>query len=146
MIALIQRVSTASVTVKHKIIGSINTGIVLFLGVEKEDTSQQAEKLLHKVINYRIFEDDAGKMNLSLLDVAGDLLIISQFTLVADTRKGLRPSFSSAASPQLGKQLYDQFIDLATEKINTVQTGEFAADMQVNLINDGPITFYLQAT
>jgi len=144
MIGLIQRVSSASVVVDNKTIGSIDAGILLFLGVEKEDTSQQAEKLLDKIINYRIFEDTAGKMNLSLLDVAGELLIVSQFTLVADTKKGLRPSFSSAASPELGKQLYDRFVDLAKQKLNTVQTGEFGADMQVKLINSGPTTFCLQ--
>ena len=126
MIGLIQRVTAASVEVDNITIGAINSGILLFLGVEKEDTIQQAEKLLHKVINYRIFEDDAGKMNLSLRDIAGELLIVPQFTLVADTQKGLRPSFSSAAPPALGKDLYDEFVKLATQLLNTVETGEFA--------------------
>ena len=144
MIGLIQRVTSASVEIDSITIGEINNGILLFLGVEKEDTTQQVEKLLHKVINYRIFEDDAGKMNLSLLDIAGELLIVPQFTLVADTKKGLRPSFSSAAPPAHGKQLYDEFVSLAKQKLNTVETGEFGADMQVSLVNSGPITFILQ--
>jgi D-tyrosyl-tRNA(Tyr) deacylase len=146
MIGLIQRVTSANVKVNNSLVGEINQGILLFLGIEKEDNSQQLEKLLHKVINYRIFEDTAGKMNLSLLDVAGELLIVSQFTLVANTRKGLRPSFSSAAPPESGKQLYDKFVQLASEKLNKVQTGEYGADMQVSLVNDGPVTFLLQTT
>ncbi len=146
MIGLIQRVTSANVKVDNSLVGEINRGILLFLGIEKEDSSQQLEKLLHKVINYRIFEDAAGKMNLSLLDVAGELLIVSQFTLVANTRKGLRPSFSSAAPPESGKRLYDEFIQLARQKLNKVQTGEYGADMQVSLVNDGPVTFLLQTT
>ena len=144
MVGLIQRVTSASVAVNNTNVAVINSGILLFLGVEKGDTKQQAGKLLHKVINYRIFEDDVGKMNLSLLDVAGELLVISQFTLVADTKKGLRPGFSSAAPPALGKQMYDEFVGLAKQKLSTVETGEFGADMQVSLVNRGPTTFFLK--
>lgn len=144
MIALIQRVSNARVEVDNINIGSINKGILLLLGVEKEDTEDQAQQLLHKVINYRIFEDEAGKMNLSLLDVVGELLIVPQFTLPADTKKGMRPSFTPAAPPDLGKSRYDYFTQLAQTKLNRVETGKFGADMQVSLTNDGPVTFWLQ--
>lgn len=123
--------------------GAIDKGILLFLGVEKNDTEQQADKLLHKVLNYRIFEDDSGRMNLSLRDVVGELMIISQFTLPADTRKGMRPSFTPAASPQLGEALYDYFVRQARAKIDSVATGRFGADMKVSLTNDGPVTFWL---
>ena len=110
-----------------------------------KDTNQLADKLLHKVINYRIFEDDDGKMNKSLLDIQGELLIVSQFTLPADTRKGMRPSFTPAAPPAMGLALYEYFIEQAELAIEpSVQTGEFGADMQVSLVNDGPVTFWLE--
>lgn len=153
MIALIQRVSSAKVTVDNTIIGEINQGILVLLGVEKNDTEKQAEKLLHKVINYRIFEDNDKKMNLSLLNSvlensaeasAGELLIVPQFTLPADTNKGLRPSFTPAAPPAQGKILYEYFIQLAEDKLNVVETGKFGANMDVSLTNNGPITFWLQ--
>ena len=145
MIGLIQRVRSAHVDVDQKTIGKIDQGILLLLGVQREDTEQHADKLLHKVINYRIFEDDDGKMNQSLLKVQGELLIVSQFTLPADTRKGLRPSFTPAAPPALGLALYDYFIEQANLAIEpSVQTGEFGADMQVSLVNDGPVTFWLE--
>jgi D-tyrosyl-tRNA(Tyr) deacylase len=145
MIGLIQRVRSAQVDVNQQTIGKIDQGILLLLGVQREDTNQHADKLLHKVINYRIFEDDDGKMNQSLLNVQGELLIVSQFTLPADTRKGLRPSFTPAAPPALGLALYDYFIEQAGQAIEpSVQTGEFGADMQVSLVNDGPVTFWLE--
>lgn len=144
MIALIQRVSSAQVTIDNFTVGAINNGILLFLGVEKNDTRQHAEQLLHKVINYRIFEDSQNKMNLSLLDVSGELMIVSQFTLAADTQKGLRPSFTPAAPPTLGKELYDYFIQLAEQKVTIVESGKFGADMHVSLTNKGPSTFWLQ--
>ena len=143
MKGLIQRVSCASVVVDGAVIGRIENGILLLLGVEKEDDRTQADKLLHKVINYRIFEDDAGKMNRSLLDTGGGLLVVSQFTLVADTGKGLRPSFSSGAPPQLGNELYNYFVAQARVKLKQVETGRFGADMKVSLTNEGPVTFLL---
>ena len=145
MIGLIQRVRSAEVGVKQQSIAKIDRGILLLLGVQREDTQQLADKLLHKVINYRIFEDADGKMNQSLLDISGELLVVSQFTLPADTRKGLRPSFTPAAPPALGLELYNYFIEKAEVALEpTVQTGEFGADMQVSLVNDGPVTFWLE--
>ena len=145
MIGLIQRVRSAQVDVDQQTIGKIDQGILLLLGVQREDTNQLADKLLHKVISYRIFEDDDGKMNKSLLDIQGELLIVSQFTLPADTRKGMRPSFTPAAPPAMGLALYDYFIEQASLAIEpSVQTGEFGADMQVSLVNDGPVTFWLK--
>ncbi len=143
MQGLIQRVSRAEVTVEGHVVGKIDQGIVLLLGVEKADSEQQVDKLLHKVSHYRIFTDEQGKMNLSLKDTGGELLVVSQFTLAADTRKGMRPSFSSAATPQQARQLYELFVDKAKAAGITVATGQFAADMQVSLVNDGPVTFNL---
>ena len=116
-------------------------GILLLLGVEKPDSEETADKLLHKVSNYRIFTDDNGKMNLSVKDIAGELLVVSQFTLAADTKKGMRPSFSSAGSPAQAEQLYDYFVQQAKASGLQVATGQFAADMKVSLVNDGPVTF-----
>lgn len=143
MIAFIQRVTSAQVTVKGKVIGKIDKGILLLLGVEKEDNYSKADQLLHKVLNYRVFADSQGKMNLSLKNIQGQLLVVSQFTLVADTHKGLRPSFSRGASPLLAKELYDYFLSQAQTQIIT-QSGEFGADMQVSLTNYGPVSFWLQ--
>lgn len=142
MIGLIQRVTQAQVDVGDETTGAIGQGILLLLGVQKEDDEAAADKLLHKVLNYRIFADDNGKMNQSLLDIGGELLVVSQFTLAADTQKGLRPSFSSAGSPQLAEQLYEYLVDRATAQVSTA-TGRFAADMKVSLCNDGPVTFWL---
>jgi len=145
MIGLIQRVRSAQVDVDGQTIGKIDQGILLLLGVQREDSNQLADKLLHKVINYRIFEDENGKMNRSLVDIQGELLIVSQFTLPADTRKGMRPSFTPAAPPAMGLALYDYFVEQASLAIApSVQTGEFGADMQVSLVNDGPVTFWLE--
>jgi D-tyrosyl-tRNA(Tyr) deacylase len=141
---LIQRVSHASVVVDNETVGEIGPGILLLLGVEKLDQQAQADKLLHKVINYRIFPDEKGHMNRSLLDTNGELLIVSQFTLAADTQKGLRPSFSSAAEPALAEVIYESFVAAAREKV-TVATGSFGADMAVSLLNDGPVTFLLKS-
>ena len=144
MIGLIQRVSSADVVADGEPSGSIGHGLLLLLGVQKGDTSADAEKLLNKTLNYRVFGDQKGHMNLSLLDVGGELMIVSQFTLAADTRKGLRPSFSSAAPPEDAKALYDEFVEAARERV-TVATGRFGADMKVLLTNDGPVTFLLQS-
>lgn len=149
MKGLIQRVSSAQVSVKGSsgsshVIGAIDQGLLLFLGVEKEDDSEKVDKLLHKILNYRIFSDDEGKMNRSLLDIGGGLLVVSQFTLAAETRKGLRPGFSSAAPPHIAESLYEEFVGKAGHKGEvSVQTGSFGADMQVSLVNDGPVTFLL---
>lgn len=145
MQGLIQRVSSASVTIDQQVYGQINQGILLLLGVQKTDTRESADKLLQKVINYRIFSDAEGKMNLSLQDIGGELLIISQFTLAADTKKGLRPSFSSAAPPEQAEALYDYFLAQANGLYGAVSNGIFGADMQVSLCNDGPVTFNLES-
>ena len=144
MIALIQRVTHAKVEVDKITIGSINSGILLLLGVEKGDTKKNADDLLRKVINYRIFADKDDKMNLSLSDIAGELLIVPQFTLPANTKKGTRPSFASAAPPDEGALYYEYFVERSKEKIKIVETGQFGADMQVTLTNNGPVTFWLQ--
>ena len=144
MKALIQRVKSADVKVDNKLVGQIDQGILLLIGVEKDDSPADADKLLKKVLGYRIFPDEEGKMNLNVQQTNGGLLIVSQFTLVADTKKGLRPSFSSGASPELGEELYNYFV-AESQKVHTpVSTGRYAADMQVSLINDGPVTFLLE--
>lgn len=143
MKALIQRVKHAKVEVAGEITGSIDQGILVLLGVEKEDTPDIADKLLKKILAYRIFSDEDGKMNLNVQQVAGQLLVVSQFTLVADTQKGTRPGFSKGASPQLGEELYDYFVKQSRQCIDT-QTGRFGTDMQVSLQNDGPVTFMLE--
>ncbi|QLB12268.1 D-tyrosyl-tRNA(Tyr) deacylase [Bisgaardia hudsonensis] len=143
MIALIQRVSQAKVDVDNVTIGEINQGLLVLLGVEKEDNQQKAAKLAEKVLNYRIFADENDKMNLNVQQVRGEVLVVSQFTLAADTEKGLRPSFSKGASPDLANELYEYFSKKCAEKVK-VATGQFAADMQVTLVNDGPVTFWLK--
>jgi len=143
--ALIQRVSFARVVVNDETVGEIDSGILLFLGVEKGDDAVKADRLLKKVLGYRIFPDADDKMNLSLQDVDGGLLVVSQFTLAADTQKGLRPSFSSAAAPADGERLYNYFVDQAESLHSNLKTGEFAADMKISLLNDGPVTFLLKA-
>ena len=142
MIALIQRVTAAKVEVEGEITGQIDKGLLVLLGVEKEDNHAKAEKLLEKVLNYRVFSDEDGKMNLNVQQAGGAILIVSQFTLAADTQKGLRPSFSKGASPALAEEMYDYFVEKCGQKISTF-TGRFAADMQVSLTNDGPVTFWL---
>ncbi|WP_165735721.1 D-aminoacyl-tRNA deacylase [Pseudoalteromonas sp. C8] len=143
MQGLIQRVKHAKVEINNHVVGEIGNGILLLLGVEKHDDEQTADKLLHKVSNYRIFTDENDKMNLSLKDIKGELLVVSQFTLAADTKKGMRPSFSSAATPSQANELYEYFVAQAKELELTIATGEFGADMQVSLCNDGPVTFNL---
>lgn len=143
MIALIQRVKQASVTVDNNIIGQINQGLLIFLGVEQDDDEQKAIHLCDKVLGYRIFSDNEGKMNLNVNQANGEILVVSQFTLAADTKKGMRPSFTKGAKPDEANRLYQFFVEQCQQKITT-QTGQFAADMQVSLINDGPVTFWLQ--
>ena len=144
MIALIQRVSQASVQVDNKIVGAIDQGILALIGVEREDTEEKADKLLKKILSYRIFSDANQRMNLSVQDIEGQLLLVSQFTLVADTHKGNRPGFSRGATPELGAQLFEYLCQQAQLSSVPTQTGTFAADMKVQLINDGPVTFWLQ--
>ncbi|MAC47611.1 MAG: D-tyrosyl-tRNA(Tyr) deacylase [Oceanospirillum sp.] len=144
MRALIQRVTHAKVEVDEQCIGEIDQGLLVFIGVEKDDRTEDADRLLKKVLAYRVFSDSEDKMNLSVTDVNGGLLLVSQFTLAANTQKGLRPSFSSAAPPQEGEALYNYFVDQAREQHTKVATGRFGADMKVQLLNDGPVTFLLE--
>ena len=141
MIGLIQRVSQANVTVAGEVLGEIGNGMLVLLGVEKKDGDEEIEKLANKLCRYRMFNDEDGKMNLNIEQVGGEFLVVSQFTLVADTQKGNRPGFSRGASPEHGKAIYKKFVDTLKSKGMTVATGEFGADMQVGLINDGPVTF-----
>lgn len=143
MKALLQRVKSASVDVDGLCVGEISNGLLIFLGVEKEDSKEHADKLLKRILSYRIFSDLDGKMNLNVMQSEGEVLVVSQFTLVADTKKGTRPGFSKGASPQLGEELYDYFCVQSAKEIKTA-TGQFGADMQVSLINDGPVTFMLE--
>jgi len=144
MIALIQRVTQAKVEVGSEVVGQIGKGLLVLLGVEKDDDRAKADKLAEKVLNYRVFSDADDKMNLNVQQVAGEVLVVSQFTLVADTQKGLRPSFSKGATPSLANELYEYFAQKCGEKVK-VECGRFAADMQVSLVNEGPVTFWLQA-
>ena len=144
MIALIQRVTQAKVEVGGEVVGQIGKGLLVLLGVEKDDDRAKADKLAEKVLNYRVFSDENDKMNLNVQQVAGEVLVVSQFTLVADTQKGLRPSFSKGATLSLANELYEYFAQKCGEKVK-VECGRFAADMQVSLVNEGPVTFWLQA-
>ena len=141
MIGLIQRVSEANVTVAGEVIGEIGKGMLLLLGVEKEDGDAEIEKLANKLCRYRMFSDEDGKMNLNIEQVGGEILVVSQFTLVADTQKGNRPGFSRGATPEHGEAIYKKFGHALKAKGMAVSTGEFGADMQVGLVNDGPVTF-----
>jgi len=145
MRCVVQRVDRARVIVDGQIISSIGKGVLVFLGIEKGDSYRDADFLLEKIIHLRIFEDSQGKMNLSLLETAGDILIVSQFTLLADYRKGRRPSFISAEEPEEAKRLYDYFISMAGGKIDHVGTGEFQAMMKIESVNDGPVTMLLDS-
>lgn len=145
MIGLLQRVTAAEVRVASEIIGSIEHGLLVLIGIERDDNESRADRLLERLLSYRVFADGDGRMNLSLVDVAGGLLLVSQFTLAADTRKGTRPGFSLAAEPQEGRRLFDYLVKRARETHSVVQTGEFGANMQVSLTNDGPVTFWLHA-
>ncbi|AMA47447.1 D-aminoacyl-tRNA deacylase [Pseudomonas alabamensis] len=144
MKALIQRVRQARVEVAGEVVGAIDQGLLALVAVEPGDTREHADKLLHKLLNYRVFSDEQGKMNLSLKDCAGGLLLVSQFTLAADTRSGMRPSFSTAAPPALGAELFAYLLAQAQAVHDPVGSGRFGADMQVHLVNDGPVTFLLQ--
>ncbi len=144
MIALLQRVTQAKVEVDGRAVGEISQGLLAFIGVERGDSENTGARLLQRVLGYRVFEDDAGRMNRSVQNIAGGLLLVPQFTLAADTNTGMRPSFTSAAEPAIGEPLFDFILEHARAKHDTVAAGVFGADMQVTLTNDGPVTFWLQ--
>jgi len=144
VIALLQRVTSASVRVGNETVGEIGRGILVLVGVERGDDEEQAVRLSQKLLGYRVFPDSEGKMNLSLLDVKGELLVVPQFTLAADTSSGTRAGFSKAASPEEGERLFERFVLHVKKEMPKVQTGRFRANMQVSLVNDGPVTFWLQ--
>ena len=144
MKGLLQRVGSARVEVAGEVVGAIDQGLLVLVAVEPGDTQATADKLLHKLLNYRVFSDEQGKMNLSLADIEGGLLLVSQFTLAADTRSGLRPSFSTAAAPALAAELFAYLQDRASSVHGKVASGRFGADMQVHLVNDGPVTLLIQ--
>ena len=144
MIGLLQRVSAARVCIDARCVGEIGRGILVLVGVERDDTEAEADRLLERLLGYRVFSDDTGRMNLSLRDVQGGLLLVPQFTLAANTRKGTRAGFSSAASPEAGQQLFEFLVSRARESWQETGCGVFGADMQVELTNDGPVTFWLQ--
>jgi D-tyrosyl-tRNA(Tyr) deacylase len=143
--AVIQRVNEASVTVSEQVAGSIGRGLLVFVGIGRTDTLRDIDWMVDKIANLRIFESDAGKMDESLLDIGGDLLLVSQFTLYGDCRKGRRPSFSDAMDADAAKSLFEQFVEKARQKVNSVQTGVFQAMMQVHLVNDGPVTLIIES-
>ncbi|MFK8019157.1 MAG: D-aminoacyl-tRNA deacylase [Pseudomonadales bacterium] len=145
MKALVQRVSEARVEVDGEVVGQISRGLLVLLGVESNDDLPRMRKLMDKCLSYRIFSDSEGKMNLSVKDIEAEVLLVSQFTLCADTRKGLRPSFSRGATPVIAEQLYDAAATHVANSLGSVQTGRFAADMKVHLVNDGPVTFMLDS-
>lgn len=144
MKALLQRVSEAAVVAEDEVVGAIGPGLLVFLAVEKGDAEAQALRLVERVLGYRVFPDEAGKMNRSLHDTGGGLLVVSQFTLAADTKKGMRPSFTPAAHPSEGERLYEYFLGAARAAHGAVQCGRFGADMKVRLVNDGPVTLWLE--
>jgi D-tyrosyl-tRNA(Tyr) deacylase len=144
MIGLLQRVSQASVVVDGVTVGAIGPGLLVLVGAEKGDTEREADALLARLLTYRVFSDAAGKMNRSVIDIAGGLLLVPQFTLAADTRSGTRPSFTPAAKPEDGLRLFKHFVGRAAERHGPVATGQFGADMKVSLTNDGPVTFWLR--
>jgi D-aminoacyl-tRNA deacylase len=145
MIALLQRVSHAEVTVEGKSMGTIGAGLLVLIGVRPTDDEVSARRLLARLIRYRVFPDEAGKMNLGLTQVGGQLLLVPQFTLAADTAKGLRPGFSTAAPPEQGRRLFEALVQAARDELGAVETGVFGAHMQVSLTNDGPVTIWLES-
>lgn len=144
MIALLQRVSNASVVIDNIKVAEANAGVLVFLAVQKQDTEKTAKQMQQRILSYRMFADDNDKMNKNICEIQGDILLVPQFTLAADTTKGLRPNFSSAATPDHAKRLFDYFLDILKAEYARVSAGKFAADMQVHLVNDGPVTFWLE--
>lgn len=145
MKGLIQRVLSARVDIEGECVGAIDQGLLLLLGIEKGDNEKQADKMVDKVLSYRVFSDDNKRMNLNVGEIGGGVLVVSQFTLAADTRKGLRPGFSSAEKPELAEKLYDYFVRRMSQSHQQVETGRFSADMRITLCNDGPVTFMLES-
>ena len=145
MIALIQRVSGASVSVDNDVIGRIGRGLLALTAVHRDDEQKDVARLADRILGYRVFPDDEGRMNNSVRDIGGELLLVPQFTLAADTRKGMRASFTRAAEPQKGEEFFGQLVAICREALKTVETGRFGANMQVSLINDGPVTFWLES-
>ncbi len=145
MIGLLQRVQSAGISIAGQGIADIGPGLLVLVGVQRGDTEQEAARLLERLLGYRVFPDAVGKMNLAISDTGGELLLVPQFTLAADTRKGMRPSFTPAAAPADGARLFEQLVTLAEQRYGRVACGEFGADMQVALVNDGPVTFWLEA-
>ncbi len=144
MIGLLQRVRQAQVEVNEDCIASIGTGLLVLVGIQHDDNETTAKRLLERLLGYRVFPDTEGKMNLNIEQVGGELLLVPQFTLAADTRSGMRPGFSTAASPETGQRLFTYLVDRARQGVSRVASGRFGADMQVSLVNDGPVTFWLE--
>ncbi len=144
MIALLQRVLEASVAIHGDVIAKIQQGTLVFVALQENDDKNTVQRMSERIVGYRIFADDSGRMNKSIVEIDGELLVVPQFTLAADTRKGMRPNFSQAASPEYGESLFDYFLNTLNSKYAKVNSGKFAADMTVQLINDGPVTFWLQ--
>lgn len=144
MIALLQRVTSASVTVEGETVGAIGAGLMVLVAVEPGDGEAQTQRMCDRLLGYRVFSDDAGRMNLALADIGGGLLLVPQFTLAADTRKGMRPSFTTAAAPEQGRRWFDRLVELSRAAHPEVATGRFGAHMQVRLVNDGPVSFILR--
>jgi D-tyrosyl-tRNA(Tyr) deacylase len=145
MIGLLQRVTTAVIEIDGHETARIGPGLLVLVAVERDDTEAEGERLLERLLNYRVFADAEGRMNLSVTDTAGGLLLVPQFTLAADTKKGLRPGFSTAAPPDEGRRLFEAFLGLARQRFPGAQAGQFGAHMRVSLVNDGPVTFWIQA-
>lgn len=145
MIALIQRVSRARVEVEHQVAGEIGPGLLALVAIEPEDGEPQVQRMTERLLGYRVFDDGQGRMNRSLIDTEGQLLLVSQFTLAADTRKGMRPSFTSAAAPEDGRRWFERLVEVARARHARVETGRFGTYMQISLVNDGPVTFWLNA-
>ena len=144
MIALIQRVSRAEVTVEETVVGRIDGGLLALVAIQPNDGEPQVARMVERLFGYRVFADDGGRMNRSLAETGGGLLLVSQFTLAADTRKGMRPSFTSAADPEAARRWFERLVDAARERHGPVETGRFGAHMQISLVNDGPVTFILE--
>lgn len=145
MIALIQRVSRARVEVEDQVVGEIGPGLLALIAIEPEDGEPQVQRMTERLLGYRVFDDGQGRMNRSLIDKEGQLLLVSQFTLAANTRKGMRPSFTSAAAPEDGRRWFERLVEVARDRHARVETGRFGAYMQISLVNDGPVTFWLNA-
>ena len=144
MIALLQRVTEAAVRIDGEVVGQVGKGLMVLVGVHRDDEPKDTERLGERILGYRVFSDEGGKMNLSLTDIQGGLLLVPQFTLAADTKKGMRASFTRAAAPEKGSEYFDRLVERCRRDLEVVETGRFGADMKVSLVNDGPVTFWLE--